>query len=54
MLLKIGKLSNQIKIMEPSPQNLRDALLAICEILSSIQRELDDLDDYKMEQKEYE
>jgi len=51
---KISQIRDQILHMEPTPTNLQEALGAVCLILNSIQRELDDLDNYRMEQKERE
>lgn len=49
---KIMELRDQIMGMNPTPRNLQEALAAICNLMNDIQRELDDLDNYRMEQRE--
>jgi len=49
---KIIELRDQIMRMDPTQRNLQEALAAVCNLMNEIQRELDDLDNYRMEQKE--
>lgn len=56
---KIKRLKEQVGRMEDTPKNLSEAIGALCAIVeelimavNSAQRELDDLDNYRMEQNE--